>query len=117
MNFLVEAIRYFELVAEKIIRSNADTKETKSRKKEVVRDGEKQKNTARNLKLQRREVDCLTDKMKQPVFLNEAFLLVEEVRYQNSSSLQHCYSLIQVCPAFSAVVEQGFSLMNLIMND
>ena len=43
MNFLVEAIRYFELVAEKIIRSNADTKETKSRKKEVVRDGEKQK--------------------------------------------------------------------------
>ena len=34
------------------------------------------KNTARNLKLQRREVDCLTDKMKQPVFLNEAFLLV-----------------------------------------
>ena len=75
------------------------------------------KNTARNLKLQRREVDCLTDKMKQPVFLNEAFLLVEKVRYQNSSSLQHCYSLIQVCPAFSAVVEQGFSLMNLIMND
>ena len=75
------------------------------------------KNTARNLKLQRREVDCLTDKMKQPVFLHEAFLLVEEVRYQNSSSLQHCYSLIQVCPAFSAVVEQGFSLMNLIMND
>ena len=42
MNFLVEAIRYFELVAE-IIQSNADTKETKSRKKEVVRDGEKQK--------------------------------------------------------------------------
>ena len=46
MNFLVEAIRYFELVAEKIIRSNADTKETKSRKKEVVRDGEKQKKYA-----------------------------------------------------------------------
>ena len=37
------------------------------------------KNTARNLKLQQREVDSLTDKMTQPVSLNEPFVLVAEV--------------------------------------
>ena len=71
------------------------------------------KHTARNLKLQQRKVDSLTDKMKQSVSLNEAFLLVEEVIPNIATLLQ----LIQVCPASGAVVERGFSLMNLVMND
>ena len=44
---------------------------------------------ARNLKLQQHEVDSLTVKMKQPVSLNEAFLLVEEV-------LPHIETLLQL---------------------
>ena len=71
------------------------------------------KNTARNLKLQQREVDSLTDKMTQPVSLNEPFVLVAEVLLCIEAQLQ----LIQVCPASGAVVERGFSLMNLVMND
>ena len=73
----------------------------------------KKKNTARNLKLQHCEVDSLTDKMTQPVSPNEAFLLVEEVLPSIATLLQ----LIQVCSASGAVVERGFLLMNLVMND
>ena len=74
----------------------------------------KKKNTTQNLKLQQREVDSLTDKMAQPVFLNEAFLLVEEVLPNIATLLQ----LVQVCHASGAVAaERGFSLVNLVMND
>ena len=58
-------------------------------------------------------MDSLNNKMKQPVSLNEAFLLVEEVLPNNATLLK----LIQVSPASGAIVEQGFSLMNLIIND
>ena len=58
-------------------------------------------------------MDSLTDKMTQPISLNEAFLLVEEVLPSIATLLQ----LIQVCPASGAVVERGFLLMNLVMND
>ena len=51
--------------------------------------------------------------MKQPVSLNEAFLLVEEVLPNTVTLLK----LIQVSAASGAIVEQGFSLMNLIIND
>ena len=68
---------------------------------------------ARNLKLQQHEVDSLIVKMKQPVSLNEAFLLVEEVLPHIGTLLQ----LIQVCPASGAVVDRRFSLMNLVIND
>ena len=51
--------------------------------------------------------------MTQPISLNEAFLLVEEVLPSIATLLQ----LIQVCPASGAVVERGFLLMNLVMND
>ena len=63
-NFLVETRRYFELVAEKNIRSKADTKEKlKVAKRRLLEMEKNKKNTARNLKLQQREVDSLTDKM------------------------------------------------------
>ena len=58
-------------------------------------------------------MESLTDKMKQPVSLNEAFLLVEEVLPNIATFLQ----LIQVCPANGAVVERGLSLINLAMDD
>ena len=57
-------------------------------------------------------MDSLTDKMKQPVSLNEVFLLVEVL--PNIAAL---LQLIQVCPASGTVVERGFSLINLAMDD
>ena len=50
--------------------------------------------------------------MKQPVSLNEVFLLVEVL--PNIAAL---LQLIQVCPASGTVVERGFSLINLAMDD
>ena len=50
---------------------------------------------AQNLKLQKREVDSLTEKMKESVSLNEAFRLVEEVLRIIAIFLQS----IQVWPA------------------
>lgn len=50
---------------------------------------------AQNLKLQKREVDSLTEKMKQSVSLNEAFWLAEEVLQIIAIFLQS----IQVWPA------------------
>ena len=57
-------------------------------------------------------MDSLTDKMKQPVSLNEVFLLVKVL--PNIAAL---LQLIQVCPASGTVVERGFSLINLAMDD
>ena len=59
------------------------------------------KNMAQNLKLQQHEVNSLTDKMKQPVSLHEAFLLAEEVLPNIATLLQ----LIQVCAASGSIVE------------
>ena len=113
-NFLVEARRYFESVAEKNIHSKADTEEKlKVAKRRLLEMEKNKKNMARNLKLHQHEVDSLTDKMTQLISLNEAFLLVEEVFPSIATLLQ----LIQVCPASGAIVKQGFSLMNLVMND
>ena len=49
------------------------------------------KNMAQNLKLQQHEVNSLTDKMKQPVSLHEAFLLAEEVLPNIATLLQFKY--------------------------
>ena len=57
-------------------------------------------------------MDSFTDKMKQSVFLNEAFLLAEVL--SNTVTL---LQLIQVYPASGTIAERGFSLMNLIMDD
>ena len=59
------------------------------------------KNMTQNLKLQQHEVNSLTDKMKQPVSLHEAFLLAEEVLPNIATLLQ----LIQVCAASGSIVE------------
>ena len=112
--YIVEARRSFELVAEKNIQSKADTKKKlKVAKRRLIKMEKNKKHMARNLKLQQRKVDSLTDKMKQPVSLNEALLLVEKVLPNIATLLQ----LIQVGPASGTAVERGFSLMNLVMND
>ena len=67
----------------------------------------------RNLKLQQLEVDSLTGNMKHSVSRNEAFVLIEEVLPNIVTLLR----LSQVCPASGAIAEQGFSLMNIIMDD
>ena len=67
-NFLVEARRYFELVAQKNIQRKADTEEKlQVAKRRLLKMEKDKKNTAQNLKLQQHEVDSLTDKMTQTV--------------------------------------------------
>ena len=99
-NFLVEARRYFGLVAEKNIRSKANTKEKLKIAKRMLLEMERNKITARNLKSQQREVDSLSENMKLPLSLNEAFLLVEVL--PNIATL---LQLIQVCPTSGIVAE------------
>ena len=111
-SFLVEARRYFELVAEENIQCKADTVEKIKVSKRLL-EKEGKKHITRDLKLKQQKVDSLNNKMKQPVSLNEAFLLVEEVLPNTVTLLK----LIQVSAASGAIVEQGFSLMNLIIND
>ena len=43
---------------------------------------------AQNLKSQQREAESLTEKIKQPVSLNEAFLFVEDV----PPNIETCYN-------------------------
>ena len=73
----------------------------------------KKKATARNIKCLRDEVNYLQEKVKKPISLLEAFHITEEILPDVAITLQ----LILICPASGAVVERGFSLMNLIMNE
>ena len=60
-----------------------------------------------------KEVERLQHKVKCPVTILESFHQVEEILPDVATVLQ----LIMVCPASGAVVERGFSLMNLVMNE
>ena len=81
--------------------------------KKLVELTKKKKSTARNIKAAKNEIDELKQKVKEPVSLQEAFFLAEEIFPDVAAILQ----LILICPSSGAVVERGFSLMNLVMNE
>ena len=73
----------------------------------------KQKCTAKLLKEAKEEFCTLQKQCNNPVTLYEAFQACHEIFPDFAIVLE----IIQVCPSSGAVVERGFSLMNLIVND
>ena len=73
----------------------------------------KQKCTANRTKEAKEEFCTLQKQCNIPVTLYEAFQACHKIFPDFAIVLE----IIQVCPSSGAVVERGFSLMNLIMND
>ena len=73
----------------------------------------KQKCTANRTKEAKEEFCTLQKQCNNPVTLYEAFQACHEIFPDFAIVLE----IIQVCPSSGAVVERGFSLMNLIVND
>ena len=74
---------------------------------------QKKKCSAQDFKAAKELVLNLKKKTINPVSLNKAFKASMEIL----SDVAVVLNIIQICPTSGAVVERGFSLMNLIMND
>ena len=93
---------------ESTIAKNVAAAENKLREQE-----KKKKCTAKTIKNLREHLKLLQNQLKNPVSLNGALICTAEVLPDICTTL----ILISVCPTSGAVVERGFSLMNLIMNN
>ena len=59
------------------------------------------------------QLEKVINKIKNPLSLDKAVYLCSEVL----SDITTVLNIITICPGSGALVERGFSLMNLIMND
>lgn len=66
-----------------------------------------------NFESYKKELENVSAKVKDPFSLEEAILLTSDILPEVNLIL----NIIAICPSSGAVVERGFSLMNLIMND
>ena len=67
INFFGTSKKYFEVVAEKNIRSKSHTKEKLKAKRRLLKMERNKKINPGNVKSQQREVDSLTEKLKLPL--------------------------------------------------
>ena len=112
--FISECYNFVKIIAEKkkFEESQYEKKFEQSKKKLLTIEAKKS-TSAKMLKENQAAVEFYKSKIENPVSLEEAFEVAEEVFPNVSTILQ----LALICPASGAVVERGFSLMNLIMND
>ena len=112
--FLDQAANYFKFISKKkeVEASHVAPKLVAAEKKLKVLE-QKKKCRVRDLKAAKQLVLDLKKKSINPVSLNEAFKSSLEIFPDVAVVL----NIIKICPSSGAVVERGFSLMNLIMND
>ena len=112
--FISQATEYFKLISKKKAYEENEASKKVNILTGKIRDREKKKKcTAKCLKELQEELNLYLEKVKNPVTIEKAIECTRDIFPDISLIL----NLMSICPASGAVVERGFSLMNLIMND
>ena len=112
--FLVQCSQYFQLVTKKKSERSLEYQKQLEQAENKLHELEKKKRSpAKAVKILKQEVEILSLKVKQPLPLEQTIKLTSDILPDVAIIL----NIISICPASGAVVERGFSLMNLIMND
>ena len=113
-NFVSQSVTYFQLISKKKNKSKIDyEKKLEYTKNKLCESEKKKKWTAKLIKQSCQEINDLEIKVNDSVSVSDALLLANEV----FPDVIKILNIIAICPTSGAVVERGFSLMNLIMND
>ena len=113
-SFVSQSVTYFQLISKKKNKSKIEyEKKLEYTNNKLCKSEKKKKCTAKLFKQSSQEINDLEIKGNDPVSISDALLLANKVFPDVTKIL----NIIVICPASGAVVERGFSLMNLIMND